>query len=233
MLTDLAQDLLDFVYPRLCYVCEATLPRGVSLKCPKCQHQLVISDMHLRRYNEVTDRLAGRLDLVFGAAMYRFYKGGVVQKMVHRWKYGGYREIGGYLGEEYGRQIRNVPLLDDLDGIIPVPLHPARYRWRGYNQAETFADGLAAIIGVPVRNDWVIRRSRSASQTKKGREQRLISLMESFSWKRPGGPGIRSGHFLLVDDILTTGATIEAFARPFLELPSVRLSLVTVALGQK
>lgn len=233
MLTDLAQDLLDFIYPRLCYVCEATLPRGASLKCPKCQHQLVITDMHLRMTNEVTDRLAGRLDLIFGAAMYRFYKGGAVQQMVHRWKYGGYREIGQYLGEEYGQHLREVDSLQDLDGIIPVPLHPAKLRWRGYNQAETFAAGLASSMSVPVRSDLVIRKKRSVSQTKKGREQRLLTLMESFTWRRPGGPGIMGGHFLLVDDILTTGATIEAFARPFLELPAVRLSLVTVALGQK
>ena len=226
-------DIIDFVYPRLCYVCDSTLPRGISNKCVQCRHDLKICDMYRVHENEMLQRLWGRLDLVFGASMYRFYKGSKVQGMIHKWKYQGYAEIGRYLGREFGEFLLGVGSLKDLNGIIPVPLHPDRLRWRGYNQAQTFAEGLSEVLDIPVIADLITRKKNSVSQTGKGREDRLLDLLNSFTWQKARYEDPDGGHFMLVDDILTTGATIEAAARPFLELPKVRLSLATVALGQK
>lgn len=229
----LVHDLIDFIYPRLCYACDAGLPRGVLLKCPSCQHHLVITDMHLVRDNEVRQRLAGRLELSFAASMYRFYKGSRVQTMIHRWKYQNFPGIGVHLGREYGQILKDIPELKDLEAIVPVPLHPDRLKWRGYNQAETFARGLSEQMAVSVNTNMIIREKRTGSQTAKGRQSRIETLWGSFIRNPRDRASFPGGHFLLVDDILTTGATLEAFARPFLDIPGVRLSLVTVAIGQK
>lgn len=229
----LLTDIVDFIYPRLCYVCDSTLPRGIELKCVHCRHELNVSDMYRVRDNEMVQRLWGRIDLEFGASMYRFYKGSKVQSMIHKWKYQGYADIGRFLGREFGEYLLPVETLNDLKGIIPVPLHPSRLKWRGYNQSRTFAQGLSDILEIPVRDDLVIRKKNSMSQTGKGREGRLLDLLNSFSLKNTIPETLRGNHFMLVDDLLTTGATIEAVARPVLEIPDVRLSLATVALGQK
>lgn len=230
---DIWHDLVDFIYPRLCYVCDDVLPRGSVLKCPDCEQALVTTDMHKYEDNEMMHRMAGRLSLRFGAAMYRFYKGSKVQNMIHRWKYHNFPEIGTYLGLEYGKLLTQVEALQDLTAIIPVPLHRSRFKWRGYNQAETFARGLSEVMRVKVDTRTVVRPRKSASQTTKDRRARLEDLENSFELSRQPGHQAGALHYLLVDDLLTTGATMESFARAVLEIPGVCISLVTVAIGQK
>jgi len=226
-------ELIGLFYPRLCLSCRTVLTaQGIDI-CLDCQLELPRTDQHLYRDNQFTQRFWGRLPLNAGCAMYHFGKGGRVQQMIHRLKYEQRREIGRILGYLYAEDLRRAPWLERIDYIVPVPLHPRKERLRGYNQATCFASGLAEGLAVRMVPHLLRRLQYSDSQTRMGRMERLENVMEAFVL-RSKKPEIYSGkHLLLVDDVLTTGATLEACGLQLLQLPDITLSMATIAMARQ
>lgn len=223
------EDFIGLIYPRLCLACGQNLPARQDDFCLTCHHKLPKTDYHLERENRFTERLWGRVPLVAGAAMLIFRKGGLTQQIIHRLKYDGKREVGIRLGEMYGRQLLSSSSFYGLDAIIPVPLHPRKEKIRGYNQSAMFAQGLSNSMAIPCWNDVLKRTAHSASQTKKGVLSRIENVDNIFEVTNPNM--LNEKNILLVDDVLTTGATLEACAQALLAKANVKISMATIAIA--
>jgi len=187
------------------------------------------TDFHLQEENSFTDRFWGRLPLEAGAAMLYFRRHGLTQNLMHNLKYRGKREVGTELGRIYGRQLATSDLFKGIDVIIAVPLHPRKERWRGFNQSDYFAQGLSESMQIPHWKNMLIRTLATESQTTKSRFERLENMQDAFQVKNP--KTLEAKHILLVDDVLTTGATLEACALKLLEVPDTKVSMATIAIA--
>jgi ComF family protein len=222
-------DLIGLLYPNLCLACSKNLPNRDAIICLSCQVNLPQTHFHLEKENPFTERFWGRLSLESGAALYHFVKGGRVQELLHQLKYEGKREIGIKLGEWYGRQLLESPFFKDIDVIVPVPLHPRKERFRGYNQAAMFAQGIAETMDKPWLKDGLIRPVFTETQTQKSRAERLENVSEVF--QAGNAKKLEGKHILLVDDVMTTGATMEACGTKILAMSGTRLSMATIAIA--
>ncbi|MEL6864495.1 MAG: phosphoribosyltransferase family protein, partial [Bacteroidota bacterium] len=183
---------------------------------------------HLQKDNPFTDRFWGRIDLKAGAALYYFSKGGRTQQLIHHLKYSGKKEIGLKLGQLYGKMLLESPYFKGIDVIIPVPLHPRKQKKRGYNQSDWFAKGLSESMNCPWYAHGLQRIHMANSQTQKSRLERLVNVSQAFEVKNRAL--LEGKHILLVDDVLTTGATLEACSEKILQIPQTQLSLATIAI---
>ena len=226
---DMWEGFLHLLFPEICVACGQDLPVTGSCFCLKCQLSLAPSDMYLLRENEFTDRFWGRLPLQGGAALYYFTRKSPVQRALHQLKYHNKPDIGIKIGREFGKKLRNSEIFRSVDGIIPVPLHPRKERIRGYNQSTMFAQGIADAMEVPVLNTALVRSKFTESQTRKKRIERFQNVEEVFIVKKPAL--LEGRHLLLVDDVLTTGATLEICGLALLEVPGTRLSMATIAIA--
>lgn len=220
--------LLDILYPKLCFACNQNTPPNKAFICISCQYKLPETDFHKEKENPFTERFWGRIPLFSGAALYHFVKGGRAQHLIHHLKYRGKKEIGIRIGELYGNHLKAAPLFNNADVIIPVPLHARKKHQRGFNQSEVFARGLAKSMGIP----WVDALSReihTTTQTQKTRMERFDNVIEAFSIK--SNQDLSGKHILLVDDVITTGATLEACALKLLSLADTRISMATIAIA--
>jgi ComF family protein len=216
------------VYPTFCLACDRAVPAIEDILCVRCERELPRTDYHLLAENPFTDRLWGRVPLEFGAAQFHFSPGGRVQRLIHHLKYFHRPEVGEILGRTYGLSLRESEHLPPVDAVVPVPLHPRKQRLRGYNQAEQFGRGVAAALGTTLLPQGLIRTQHAASQTRQSRAGRYDNISAAFQV----GPTVLPGrHVLLVDDVLTTGATLEACAQALLTVAGVRLSAVTIAIA--
>lgn len=221
-----AKDFLGLFYPNLCLACREKHLVGEEIICVQCQYQLPKTNFHLHKENEFTHRFWGRLDLFAAASLFRFTKKGKVQRLIHELKYKGKRNIGVKLGAFYGHDLKESELFKDVDCIIPVPLHPKKLHKRGFNQSDLFAQGLAESMGIPWYADGLKRRIYTETQTLKSRSERLANVAEAFEVHLP--KRMEGKHILLVDDVITTGATLEACGLKLLEIPHTRLSMSTI-----
>lgn len=222
-------DLVSLLYPNLCMACSENLPSREEIICLRCQHKLPKTNFHLEKDNPFIERFWGRLSLENGASLYHFVKGGRVQELLHRLKYLGKHEIGLRLGQGYGHQLRESPFYKDIDLIVPVPLHPRKERLRGYNQSAMFAKGLAESMGKPWSKNALLRNTFTETQTHKSRVERLENVLEVFEVANT--KALENKHILLVDDVMTTGATLEACGSKILAVPGTKLSMVTIAIA--
>lgn len=222
-------DFFGLFYPRLCLACGKNMPAFEEHICLTCQYKLPKTKFHLEPENTFTQRMWGRVPIVAGTAMYFFRKGGLIQELIHKLKYEGKREIGIKLGEVYGRLLKRSPHLPEVDIIVPIPLHPRKERIRGYNQSAMFAMGLSNTLGKTWSKDALRRVAHSASQTRKGLIERLENVDSIFEVAKPDL--LRGKHVLLVDDVLTTGATLETCGMEILRVEGVRLSMATIAIA--
>lgn len=230
-LQTLGGGLLSLVYPNLCLNCRRPVTRQQTPQiCVPCYSRLPYTEHWKLPENETTDRLLGRLPLEVGVALLIFRDGSVCQSLIHALKYYGRAEVGTQLGRQLGEFLREVPALADLDGIVPVPIHPDRRHDRGYNQAEKMADGLSAVLGVRQFPNALRRPVFGGSQTRRNRFERVENTRESFAI----GSGAFAGkHLLLVDDVLTTGATLDFCGNILLDHhPGLRLSVATLAITE-
>jgi ComF family protein len=229
LLRDLAAGFLHLLYPRLCVACQSEIPSGEDCFCLKCRLKLQASDMYRQPDNEFTRRFWGRLPLQAGAAQYYFTRKSAIQKALHALKYRNQPDIGLQLGRRFGRLLTTAPGFSEVQLIVPVPLHPLRERLRGYNQSQMFGQGLAETMQVPIAPRALARRRHTHTQTRKKRLDRFDNMQSIFYVQEPAV--LQGKHVLLVDDILTTGATLEMCALATLEVPGVRLSMATVAIA--
>ena len=222
-------DLVSLLYPNLCLACSDHTPARGEIICLRCQHKLPRTNFHLEQENPFTERFWGRISIENGAALYHFIKGGRVQELIHRLKYLGKREIGIRLGQWYGEQLKQSEQFKTIDLIVPVPLHPKKERLRGYNQSALFAMGISEAMGKPWMKNALTRKAFTETQTHKSRTERLENVLEVFAVNDL--KGMEGKHILLVDDVMTTGATLEACGMRILEIPGTKLSMATIAIA--
>jgi ComF family protein len=221
---------IHLIYPHLCAGCQKeNIPFG-ELFCVRCEHALPVTDFHIKNENEGMDRLEGRLPLDGVTAMFRFYPGGLVQKIIHSIKYQNQPNVAYDLGLRYGTLLMESPHYRQLDYIIPVPLHLRKLRKRGYNQSAFFANGLAFSLTVPVLNHILLRSKNTETQTQKSKLERLQNLENAFKTK--DGQIITNKNILIVDDVLTTGATLESCGLTLLPFKPKGLFMATIAIAE-
>lgn len=223
----LANDLLGLFFPKLCLACGEHLLRGEDAICSICHFHLPKTYFHNDPDNPLNKVFWGRVNLEGVASYLYFQKGSTVQHLLHLLKYKGKEEIGVRLGQWYGLDLKFAAPFRDAGLIIPVPLHPAKKRKRGYNQSEAFAEGLASVMTGRLETRALYRRVNTKTQTRKSRYDRWENVENIFAVRNP--EKLRYQHVLLVDDVLTTGATLEACARALLDVPGVKVSVVTIA----
>jgi len=228
--TDLFRDFIALLYPNLCLACSEKVPIPKDIICVQCNYRLPYTNFLDHSENLLTDRFWGRIEVEAAAAMFYFTKGGIVQKLIHNLKYRGKTKVGVYLGESYGRKIQTSKFFKDIDVIVPVPLHYTKHRKRGFNQSTKFANGLSKSLGIPVLPHALLRSSNLSSQTIKTRLERLENVLGSFELAEKNT--LADKHILLVDDVVTTGATLEACAIKILELPNTKVSIATIAIAK-
>ena len=223
-------NLLGLFYPNLCLACGRNLSPQQEGICISCHYKLPRTRFHLETDNPFTERFWGRASLEAGAAFLYFTKGGRAQRLIHHLKYEGKREVGIYLGRLYGEMLRTAPAFRETTLILPVPLHPRKQHQRGYNQSALFAQGLSETMDIPWLANGLQRTEYTTTQTKKSRLERFDNVERAFIIPHPDkGKG---QHVLLVDDVITTGATLEACARKVLELSGTKVSMATIAIAQ-
>ena len=202
--------LLDLMYPTVCISCEKKIDEHTELFCLECQHQARMTELHESMDNEFTAHFPTFDKLISGCAMYYYIKTGRIQKALELLKYKNRPEIGTRLGQCYGNFLNSSDIYMDIEFIIPVPLHTKRKAQRGYNQSEVFANGLAENMKAQVRSNVIFRRKETQSQTEKNRADRIANMKAIFYCK--SNLDLNHRKVLLVDDILTTGATLQSFA---------------------
>jgi len=217
-------DLAALIYPRVCCGCGQTLFKHEGAICNLCYVSLPKSNFHLHPDNPVQKIFQGRADVAFAGSFLLFRKKGSVQKMLHALKYRSKPEVGHLLGKWYAQDLKSSGSVPACDLIIPVPLHPKRVRKRGYNQSEHIARGLAEELNIPVMNGVLLKKHFTETQTFKSREERWQNTINSFEIMSPDL--IKGKNILLVDDVITTGATTEAC---ILQLNKVSGGTVSVA----
>ncbi|MDF1672529.1 MAG: phosphoribosyltransferase family protein [Vicingaceae bacterium] len=209
-------DFFNLIFPKLCSSCEQTLLSSENVICTKCLLTLPKTGYHLDKDNPINKIFWGRVDVTMAAAFYSFTKGGKVQRLLHRLKYRGGEEVGEILGLHYGFELKTSEHFKGIDYIIPVPLHKNKLKKRGYNQSESFARGLSKSMKVPINITDLYRKIDSNTQTKKTRYKRWENVGDIFGVIESHDLGNKT--ILLVDDVVTTGATIEATAQVLVKL---------------
>jgi ComF family protein len=223
-------DFISLLFPELCQACGESLVAGEELLCIDCRYNLPYTDFHLKPDNIVAQHFWGRINLQGAYALCYFTKGGKMQHLMHNFKYKGVQKIGNLLGNIAGGQLMQSPVYNTIDMIIPVPLHKSRLRKRGYNQSLCFADGLSQKMGVPVDENNLIRVRATETQTHKSRFLRFENMQEVFSLSDPDK--LVNKHVLLVDDVVTTGSTLEACGIELLKVEGLKLSIAAIACAE-
>lgn len=222
-------NLLNLFYPNLCLICGKSLIRGEEMICLSCLHNIPKTNYHLEIDNKVEKRFWGKVPIHRGTSFFFFYKGSPFQKLLHELKYRGNKEIGYFAGKYAAIDLMESEDFLTVDVIVPVPLHPKKLHQRGYNQSEWIAKGIAEILDKPVDVQHLIRIKASSSQTKKSVFERYKNTADVFSLTDL--TVFQHQHILLVDDVLTTGSTLEACMHVLLKTESVKISVFTLAIA--
>ena len=228
----LLSDFLRLLFPRLCAACQQSLHQGEQVICLSCAYDLPYTDFHTYADNPVARAFWGRIPVQSAMALLYFQRGNRTQQLLHQLKYQRQPAIGSFLGSKIGERLATSSATNaPIDLIIPVPLHPKRQRSRGYNQSEQIARGIASVLQVPVDTSILRRQAHTSSQTRKDRTARVENMAAAFLVKQPAL--LQHKHILLVDDVITTGATLEACALALQQSLSAasapRISIATLA----
>lgn len=221
------KDFIALFFPQACAGCDAPLVHSEYLICTDCWYHMPYTQGHKDAQNVSARQLWGRVQLEAVASYVYFVDSSRVKQLLHQLKYRNRPEIGELIGTRYGLALKTSSPFDKADIIVPVPLHPVKLRKRGYNQSAFFAKGLSSSMCRPIVEHCLVRRHATKSQTQKNRYERYENMRETFA---VGDPDAVAGkHVLLVDDVLTTGATMEACAGVLLKAGAAKVSAVTIA----
>jgi len=219
--------MLNLLFPRVCVGCKDLLVKGEEVLCMECVHSLPLTVFHRTGSEILKDRFYGRFLVKNATALVQFQKRGLTQELIHSLKYRGRKEISSFFGKWLGAEVAEIDSYKNINMVIPVPLHKQKLKKRGYNQVEGFGRELALALNVPYRDDILIKISKSGSQVFKTRILRF-EAEEEFSIQNL--EAIKNKHLLLVDDIITTGATLEKCALQLLKTENVTISIATIAI---
>lgn len=225
------QSLLHLLYPHICENCGHDLTSTEEVLCVNCLRKLPVTRFQLMDSNPVEQIFWGRAHLQHAMAGYYFARDTCLQQLIHQFKYGGRKDIAVYLGRQLGVQLRQSTWWEDISLVVPVPLNKVKQQHRGYNQAGMLATGITDILGCGMLADGLTRKAHSVTQTHKTRLERWENVSEVFSLKHPAK--IEGKHILLVDDVLTTGATLEACTHALKTADDVLVSVCSLAYAER
>lgn len=223
------QYLQDLFFPPSCKSCSEYLQSSEKFLCTSCRHHLPLTNYHKHNDDAIKKLFYGRLKLENATSLFHFEKRGGVQQLMHNLKYKDDEKISGLLGEWLGYELAQNPKYKEVQLVIPVPIHPKKRKTRGYNQVDGFARAIATCLDAAYRDDILIKSKNTKTQVFKGRFTRSDEVFEAFSIANAAAG--KGKHILLVDDILTTGATLEACAIQLLQIPNIKLSLAVMAIA--
>jgi ComF family protein len=222
------EGLISLVYPKLCLVCGSTLMGNEGVICTFCRNSLPLTNFHKSKGNPVEQLFWGRLPVENATALLFFDKGSTYRNLIHQLKYNGRKDSGLFLGKLLGSVLQESPF-KSIDCIVPVPLHRAKLRRRGFNQSHVIATGMSEIMGKRVYPDILRRKMYTPSQTLRKRYERWENVEGVFECIHP--EKIMKKHVLLVDDVITTGATTEAAGSVLCEIEGTRISIAATAIA--
>lgn len=222
-------DFLNLFYPKICLSCGAPLVKNETIICTKCDFNLPRTNMHIEKGNKVEKIFYGRVNIEMAMAFLYYNKKTNIQNLLHSFKYKGKSEIGIALGKRMGIQLNQSEFFSKIDVIIPIPLHKEKLKKRGYNQSEIIAQGIQETFAKKIITNNLIRTTYTQTQTKKTRTERWENVEKVFVVSKP--EDLKNKHILLIDDVVTTGATLEACASKILEIQNTKVSVATLAVA--
>lgn len=213
------------LFPRTCLSCQEALAEGEYLICTTCHYELPRTKSCLTGHSTIEEKFAGKIRITTAHAYLKFQKGGKVQHLLHQLKYNNQPEVGEWLGRLFGLEIKTAGLAADL--LLPVPLHESRLRQRGYNQSDCIAKGISEVTGIPWQDTVLKKVTPTTSQTNKTRIERFQNVENVFEVLNKSA--IEGQRIALIDDVVTTGSTLEACAQVILENGCQELHIWTLA----
>ncbi len=226
LINQIKESLSHLIFPHVCESCGSDIIDSDNMLCLRCISSLPQTNFHLHGNNPIEKLFWGRLPVTYATAQYYFTKESMMQHLIQQFKYRANKELGLYLGRLIGNSLMQSNRFLSIDALVPLPLHEAKERKRGFNQATILCNGIAEVMTKPVLKDVVIRNTATESQTKKSRVERwqnMESRFELINEKR-----VSDKHILLIDDVVTTGATLEACGRELLKANNTQLSIATL-----
>jgi ComF family protein len=226
LLKEIRDSLLHLAFPHVCEGCGTDNLQPEHLLCLRCTSSLPSTNFHLHSHNPIEKIFLGRIPLTCATAQYYFTKESLMQHLMHQFKYKGNKEVGIFLGKLMGWAMAESDRFTNVDVLIPLPLHKSKEHKRGYNQAAVLCEGVSSVLNKPVWKDVVIRPEQTETQTKKRRIERWQNMEGKF--ELVNSFAIENKHVLLIDDVVTTGATLEACGSELLKAKNVQLSVATL-----
>lgn len=227
----LINDFMSLIYPRYCEACDGLLYKHEAVICNKCLVLLPKSNFHLNSNNPILLALGGRVPLKKATSFLLFEKEGKVQNLLHALKYQNQQIIGVKLGALFYEHVQTSDFFSDIDVIVPVPLHPKKLKQRGYNQSECFAKGIADKSNIAIDTTTLVREFETTTQTKKRKYERWENVKDVFAITNVHA--FKNKHVLLVDDVITTGATLEGAWQALKDIEGIQVSVASIAYAMK
>lgn len=223
------KSLVNLFFPPVCAGCHSFLLWNENEICTLCRHNIPLTNHHLNPENEAFKKFYGRIPVEYASALLYFHKRGIVQELIHNLKYKGQEEIGAVLGAWYAEDLKNSEIIKLIDEIIPVPLHKRKLRERGYNQVTNFGLSLSKNLNISYNPNLLVRNIYSKTQSKKNLLNRSDGIETIFDVAFTEKD--HDKHFLLIDDVITTGSTLEACSHALLKIPGAKISIVCMAMA--
>lgn len=224
------QSFIHLLFPHQCTVCNRPLSHAEKCLCTVCSINMPRTNYHLQKDNLIEKQFWGQIPIERATALFYYQKGSNYCNIIHDLKYKGRKQIGRIMGHYIAGEIQESGFFDNIDIIVPVPLHPKRFKKRGYNQSEWIAKGIADITHIPVNNYTITRKTYTDSQTSQTVFERRENAKDTFNIHRP--EQFAGKHILLVDDVLTTGATVMACASVFSHIEGIRFSVLALGVSR-
>lgn len=221
------KDVFAIFFPEECLCCNEYLATNESIICLTCRHDLPLTNFSFEKNNLIEKSFYGRIPLENATSLFYFFKKGNVQRLIHELKYKKQQQVGTFIGDWLGEQLNESQRFKTIDCIIPVPLHPKKLKKRGYNQVTTFGESLAKKLEIPYYSTILTRVSSTKTQTKKLRLERWKNVQELFHVQN--NAALENKHILLIDDVITTGATLEACYDALSHTKNLKISIACMA----
>jgi len=219
--------IFNLIYPKICYACGEAISGKINNVCVSCRANLAFLDVKDFTNNPIQQLFWGRVTFEKATAFVKFEKNGTLQKLLHSLKYRGVKDVGVTLGELAALEIEGSGFFNGIDVLIPVPIHAKKQKKRGYNKSHYIAEGVGNITTLPINLTSIKKELNTASQTRKKRFERFENVSNTFTLLNTGD--LTGKHILLIDDVVTTGSTLEACANILKEIEGVKLSLLTIS----